>query len=178
MICQGHTARRCSCRIAEPPCPSIHPILPRLRRPLPDPPAQLIWGRIFTFLSFLSKSILSDVCVCLCARPREIPLPGGSSQYWRPVGRVRPRVGTFSGKSEAWSLQRSRPAGFRSRSRREPFPWACPWDPGAAFKEDAGFSQELEASSRPPASRGRNAKDQLSAEQRLPFRGAPGAGLS
>lgn len=32
--------------------------------------------------------------------------------------------------------------------------------------------------SRPPASRGRNAKDQLSAELRLPFRGAPGAGPS
>ncbi|XP_040338118.1 translation initiation factor IF-2-like isoform X2 [Herpailurus yagouaroundi] len=32
--------------------------------------------------------------------------------------------------------------------------------------------------SRPPASRGRNVKDQLSAELRLPFRGAPGAGPS
>lgn len=50
--------------------------------------------------------------------------------------------------------------------------------PRAAFREDAGFPGELEASSRPPASRGRNAKDQLSAELRLPFRGAPGAGPS
>lgn len=31
---------------------------------------------------------------------------------------------------------------------------------------------------RPPASQGRNAKDQLSTELRLPFRGAPGAGPS
>lgn len=56
--------------------------------------------------------------------------------------------------------------------------WACSWVSVAAFREDAGFPQELEASSRPPASRGRNAKDQLSVELRLPFRGAPGAGPS
>lgn len=41
--------------------------------------------------------------------------------------------------------------------------------PGAVFGEDAGFPLELQASSRPPASRGRNAKDQLSVELRLPF---------
>lgn len=52
------------------------------------------------------------------------------------------------------------------------------------LQRDAGFPRgELEAStapppSRPPASRGRNVKDQLSAELRLPFRGAPGAGPS
>lgn len=50
--------------------------------------------------------------------------------------------------------------------------------PRTAFREDAGFPGELEASSLPPASRGRNAKDQLSAELRLPFPGAPGAGPS
>lgn len=41
-----------------------------------------------------------------------------------------------------------------------------------------GFPLELQASSRPPASRGRNAQDQLSAEPRLPFRGAPRTGPS
>uniref|UniRef100_A0A8C0Q2J9 DAB2 interacting protein n=1 Tax=Canis lupus familiaris TaxID=9615 RepID=A0A8C0Q2J9_CANLF len=49
--------------------------------------------------------------------------------------------------------------------------------PRAAFRKDAA-SQGLEASSRPPALKGRNAKDRLSAELWLPFRGAPGAGPS
>lgn len=50
--------------------------------------------------------------------------------------------------------------------------------PRAAFRETPASRGELEASphpSRPPASRGRNVKDQLSAELRLPFRGAPRA---
>lgn len=50
--------------------------------------------------------------------------------------------------------------------------------PGADFREDSGFALELEASPCPPSSRGRNAKDQLSTELRLPFRGAPSAGPS
>lgn len=54
---------------------------------------------------------------------------------------------------------------------------ACTWSQGTA-SEDAGFPLELQASSRPPASRGRNAQDQLSAEPRLPFRGAPRTGPS
>lgn len=54
---------------------------------------------------------------------------------------------------------------------------ACTWSQGTA-SEDEGFPLELQASSRPPASRGRNAQDQLSAEPRLPFRGAPRTGPS
>lgn len=42
----------------------------------------------------------------------------------------------------------------------------------------AVFPLELQASFRPPASRGRNAQDQLSAGPRLPFRGAPRTGPS
>lgn len=54
---------------------------------------------------------------------------------------------------------------------------ACTWAQGTA-REDAGFPLELQASSRPPASRGRNAQDQLSAGPRPPFRGAPRTGPS
>lgn len=84
---------------------------------------------------------------------------------------------TFYGKwSEAWGQPQEVRWGFRVNLKSPSS--ACTWGPGAAFREDAGFPQELQASSRPPASRGRNAKDQLSAELRLPFWGAPGAGPS
>lgn len=55
---------------------------------------------------------------------------------------------------------------------------ACTWAQGAAREDAAGFPLELQASSRPPASRGRNAQDQLSAGPRPPFRGAPRTGPS
>lgn len=50
--------------------------------------------------------------------------------------------------------------------------------PRRCLQRGCWLPQELQASSRPPASQGRNAKDQLSTELRLPFRGAPGAGPS
>lgn len=53
----------------------------------------------------------------------------------------------------------------------------CTWAQGTG-REDAVFPLELQASSRPPASRGRNAQDQLSAGPRPPFRGAPRTGPS
>lgn len=100
------------------------------------------------------------------------PIAGGLF----PVLETSRKGGHFMGSREASGQQEEGRWSFRVNLKSPML--GVHLGPRAAFREDAGFPGELEASSRPPASRGRNAKDQLSAELRLPFRGAPGAGPS